>query len=67
VREMLGMLLGMTDAGIEVRIHTSRLRPSDAKVLVCDATKFRNLTGWHPQIPFEKTQKDLLDYWKERI
>lgn len=64
---MLGMLLGMTDASIEVMIHTARLRPSDAKVLVYDATKFRNLTGWQPQIPIEKTQKDLLDYWKGRV
>ncbi|MCK4964309.1 MAG: hypothetical protein KAS54_04440 [Dehalococcoidia bacterium] len=46
---MMGMLLGMTDAGIEVRIHKeARPRPYDAKVLFCDATKFRNLTGWHP-------------------
>jgi len=59
---MLDMLLSMTDASIEVRIHTARLRPSDAKVLLCDATNFRNLTGWQPQIPFEKTLKDLLDY-----
>ena len=64
---MLGMLLVMKDAGIEVRIHTARLRPSDAKVLVCDATKLHNLTGWRPQVPFEKTQKYLLDYWRERI
>ena len=64
---MLGMLLVMKDSGIEGRIHAVRLRPSDAKVLVCDATKFRNLTGWQPQIPFEKTLKDLLDYWRERI
>lgn len=64
---MLGLLLGMTDAGIEVRIHRARPRPYDAKVLSCDATKFRNLTGWHPQIPFEKILKDLLDYRRERI
>ncbi len=64
---MLGMLFGMTDAGIEVRIHKARPRPSDAKVLFCDATEFRNLTGWHPQIPFETTLKDILDYRRERI
>lgn len=67
VREMLDMLLGMTDASIEVRLDPARLRPSDAKVLVCDATKFQKSTGWQPQIPFEKTLKDLLDYWRERV
>lgn len=67
VREMLDMLLGMTDVSIEVRLDPARLRPSDAKVLVCDATKFKKSTGWQPQIPFEKTLKDLLDYWRERV
>lgn len=67
VREMLDMLLGMTDVSIEVRVDPARLRPSDAKVLVCDATKFQKLTGWQPQIPFEKTMKDLLNYWRERV
>lgn len=61
------MLLGMTDVSIEVRVDPARLRPSDAKVLVCDATKFQKLTGWQPQIPFEKTMKDLLNYWRERV
>ncbi len=67
VSEMIDMLLSMTDANIEVRVDPARLRPSDVKVLVADATKFRDLTGWEPQIPFEKTMKDLLDYWRERV
>ena len=67
VREMLDMLLGMTDVRIEVQVDPARLRPSDVKVLVCDATKFKKLTGWQPQIPFEQTMKDLLDYWRERV
>jgi len=67
VGTMLNMLLDMTDADIEVKVDTARLRPSDVKVLVCDATKFRELTGWQPQIPFEQTLRDLLDYWRERV
>ena len=67
VGEMLEMLLGMTNVNIEVKMDPARLRPSDVKVLVCDDTKFRQLTGWQPQIPFEKTLKDLLDYWRERV
>ena len=67
VREMIDMLLSMTDANIEVRVDTARLRPSDVKVLVADATKFKKATGWEPQIPFEKTLRDLLDYWRARV
>ena len=67
VREMIEILLSLTDAKIEVRVDPARFRPSDVKVLIADATKFRNLTGWQPQIPFEETMKDLLNYWRERV
>jgi GDP-4-dehydro-6-deoxy-D-mannose reductase len=67
VGEMLEMLLGMTNVNIEVKMDPARLRPSDVKVLVCDDTKFRQLTGWQPHILFEQTLKDLLDYWRERV
>ena len=67
VREMLDMLRGMSNVDIEVEVDHARLRPSDVKVLVCDSTRFRKLTGWKPQIPFDKTLRDLLDYWRERV
>jgi len=67
VRQMLDMLLGMTDIKVEVRQDPTRLRPSDVKILVCDSTKFRKLTGWENEIPFEKTLEDLLNYWRERV
>jgi GDP-4-dehydro-6-deoxy-D-mannose reductase len=67
VREMLDMLLGMSNVSIKVDVDQARLRPSDVKVLVCDCTKFKELTGWKPEIPFEKTLKDLLDYWRDRV
>lgn len=67
VGQMVDMLLSMTDAHIEVKVDPSRLRPSDARVLVADATKFKKATGWEPQIPFEKTLRDILDYWRARV
>ena len=39
----------------------------DVEVLLGDNTKFKNQTGWEPEIPFEKTMKDLLQYWRERV
>jgi len=67
VGEMLGILLSMTDIAIEVRQDPTRFRPSDVKVLICNATKFKTVTGWEPEIPFERTMSDLLDYWRERV
>lgn len=52
---------------IEVVTDPSRLRPIDADLQIPDTKKFRELTGWEPQIPFDKTMDDLLNYWRDRI
>ena len=44
-----------------------RLRPIDADLQVPDTTKFERHTGWKPQIGFEKTMQDLLQYWRQRV
>lgn len=67
IREMLDILLSFTDREIEIRPVPERMRPSDVELLVCDCSKFRKLTGWKPEIPLEKTLKDTLDYWRERV
>jgi len=52
---------------IEIVTDVSRLRPIDADLQIPDITKFSELTGWRPLIPFNKTMDDLLDYWRDRI
>jgi GDPmannose 4,6-dehydratase len=68
VRKMLDYLLSIsTRKNINVRVEKSRLRPLDADLQIPDTTKFRKHTGWKPQIRFEKTMRDLLDYWRHRV
>lgn len=67
IGEILDMLLGMTSNHIKVKKDSARMRPSDVPVLVGDSTKFRKQTGWKPEIPFEKTLKDIMEYWRGRI
>jgi GDP-4-dehydro-6-deoxy-D-mannose reductase len=52
---------------IEVRQDPARLRPSDVPVLLGDASKIASATGWQPEVPFEKTLTDLLEYWRHRV
>jgi GDP-4-dehydro-6-deoxy-D-mannose reductase len=33
-------------------------------VLLGDSTKLRQQTGWQPNIPFDQTLDDLLNYWR---
>lgn len=52
---------------IKVVVDPERLRPIDADLQVPDCRKFKEHTGWEPEIPFEKTMEDLLNYWREKI
>lgn len=67
IREMLDILLELTDVKVEVRPAASRMRPSDVKLLLADTTKFKAATGWEPAIPFVQTMEDLLQYWRARV
>ncbi|MDR2125063.1 MAG: GDP-mannose 4,6-dehydratase [Desulfovibrio sp.] len=69
VRDMLDHLIKLSTRKGSIRIEREpeRLRPLDADLQVPDTTKFREHTGWKPEIPFEKTMRDLLDYWRERV
>ncbi|MFO7638011.1 MAG: GDP-mannose 4,6-dehydratase [bacterium] len=42
-----------------------RLRARDLPVLTGDPARFHAATGWEPQIPFEQTLTDLLEYWRK--
>lgn len=68
IADVLEQLLKLAQRkGIRVEQDPQRMRPSDVPVLVGDCTKFRGATGWMPQIPFEQTLRDSLEYWRERV
>ena len=67
IEEMLQLLLSLTDIEVEVRPDPERMRPSDVEILLGSAEKFNSHTGWKPEIPFERTMADLLNYWRARL
>ena len=67
IQGLLDLILSLSDIEIEVRQMPERMRPSDVELLVTDYSKFNRATGWEPEIPFEKTIEDLLNYWRERV
>jgi GDPmannose 4,6-dehydratase len=68
VGDMLTHLLSLsTRKDVKVEPDPGRLRPIDADLQVPDTSKFTKHTGWTPEIPFEKTMRDLLDYWRQRV
>lgn len=67
INEVLNVLLSFSKIDVTVKEDPERMRPSDVPLLLCDSTKFREKTGWKPEIRFEKTMEDLLNYWRERV
>lgn len=68
ITDVLEQLLNLTTRkGIRVEQDPQRMRPSDVPVLVGDSSKFRAASGWTPEIPFEQTLRDSLEYWRERV
>lgn len=51
----------------KIKIDKERLRLLDADLQIPNTEKFKRHTGWEPEISFEKTMLDLLDYWRDEI
>lgn len=64
ISEVLQTLLSFSKTNITVKVDPNKFRPIDVPKIVCDYQKFHKLTGWEPEIPFERTLQDILDYWR---
>ncbi|MGI5843976.1 MAG: GDP-mannose 4,6-dehydratase [Candidatus Xenobium sp.] len=60
IREVLEGLLARSATTPRVVFEPERLRPSDPPRILGNDSKFRELTGWMPEIPFEQTLSDIL-------
>ena len=69
VGDTLNTLIALSSVKDQIKVEEDpeRLRPVDADLQVPDCRKFKAHTGWEPQIPYEKTMEDLLNYWRERV
>ncbi len=50
----------------DIHWHSSQPRPLDAKVLVGDNSKARELLSWTPQYSLEDGLKETVKYWKSK-
>ena len=65
VGEMLEKLISISTAkDIKVEVDPQRLRPSDVTLQIPCIEKFQKITKWKPEITFEQTMKDTLNYWR---
>jgi len=67
IRWVLETLLSLSTVSIRVEVDPARYRPVDTPVIYGSAEKFQRRTGWRPEIPFEQTLRDTLDYWRRQV
>ena len=68
VGDMLDFLISKSkNKDIKVEVDQDRLRPIDANLQIPNTEKFTKHTGWKPEISFEKTMIDLLNYWRDKV
>ena len=69
IGDILDHLISLCSIGDRLKIvqDPTRMRPIDADLQVPNTTKFAQHTGWRPEISFERTMLDLLEYWRQRV
>ena len=67
IRALLDTLIRYSGREIEVVQDPARVRKVDIATIVADCTKLRACTGWQPEISFEQSLHDVLDYWREQV
>jgi GDP-4-dehydro-6-deoxy-D-mannose reductase len=64
MRSVLDALAARSQVNVLIETDPALLRPSDTPRILGDSTKLRSETAWCPEIPFDRTLDDLLNYWR---
>jgi GDP-D-mannose dehydratase len=68
VKQLLDDLILMSRCpSIKIEVDPDRLRPIDADLQIPDISKFTAHTSWVPEISYQKTMSDLLNYWRNEV
>ncbi|MEI8232892.1 MAG: GDP-mannose 4,6-dehydratase [bacterium] len=64
IKEILDILQSLTPAKVEIKVNEDFVRTSDVPVLIADASKFRQATGWEPRITLSQTISAILENYR---
>lgn len=69
IGEVLDYLISLSPARdkITIRVDPSLLRKADVTLQIPDISRFAEATNWKPEISFETTMADLLNFWRQRV
>ena len=67
IGDLLDGLLAAAGLSVAIESDPGRARPTDIARAVGDASRLRDTLGWAPEVPWERTLRDVIDDWTMRI
>ncbi len=66
IQEIFDIFQSLTKVKLTAKVNPDLVRPADVPTLVADATKFRETTGWSPEISLKTTISDILESYRKQ-
>jgi len=69
IGEMLDYMISLSPMKDKIKkeLDQNLVRKVDVNLQIVDYGKFRRETGWEPEISFEDTINEVLDYWRKNV
>lgn len=67
VRWLVETLVSRAKVPIRITQDPAKLRPNDIPLVLGSHERLSKDTGWRPEIPFDQTLADTVDYWRARV
>ena len=67
IMDILDSIIKQSEVNISVEVDPAKLRPVDVPIIEADTSKLQRVTGWMPQIEFQDTIKETLEYWRNTL
>jgi GDP-4-dehydro-6-deoxy-D-mannose reductase len=67
VSDILDRLAALSPLEVERRVDPARLREGEVMEIRGSHEKLSEATGWQPEIDLDRTLRDTLDWWRERV
>lgn len=63
IRELAQKMIDISGLDVDLKQEDNRIRPSDVDNLIGDCNKFKNKTGWKPEITLDESLEKVIKYW----
>ncbi len=69
VGEVLEYLISLSPmkCAIMIEVDPALLRKADVNLQIPSCEKFKQATNWKPEIPYETTMADILNFWRNKV